>query len=84
MYKTIGAILASVTAATLACSWAQAMPTAAGRIPPAAPGVTLVWDNCGHGYHRNYRGRCVSNYGRSSGCPYGMHLGWHVHRCVPN
>jgi hypothetical protein len=43
-----------------------------------------AWENCGHGYHRNYDGRCVSNYGRSSGCPYGYHLGWNVRRCVPN
>jgi hypothetical protein len=43
-----------------------------------------AWDNCGHGLHRNYWGRCVSNWGRTSGCPYGYHLGWNVHRCVPN
>jgi hypothetical protein len=84
MYKAIGGILASAIVAALACSCAQAMPTAPARITPAGPGVTLVWGNCGHGYHRNYRGRCVSNYGRTSGCPYGMHLGWNVHRCVPN
>ncbi|MGO9547205.1 MAG: GCG_CRPN prefix-to-repeats domain-containing protein [Rhodomicrobium sp.] len=41
-----------------------------------------AWDNCGHGAHRNYWGRCVSNYGRTSGCPRGYHLGWNVHRCV--
>jgi hypothetical protein len=44
----------------------------------------LAWDNCGHGAHRNYAGYCVSNYGRSSGCPYGYHLGWNVRECVPN
>jgi hypothetical protein len=44
----------------------------------------LAWDNCGHGFHRNYSGVCVSNYGRSSGCPAGYHLGWNVHGCVPN
>jgi hypothetical protein len=44
----------------------------------------LAWDNCGHGFHRNYSGYCVSNYGRTSGCPYGYHLGWNVHACVPN
>jgi hypothetical protein len=44
----------------------------------------LAWDNCGHGFHRNYSGVCVSNYGRSSGCPSGYHLGWNVHGCVPN
>lgn len=43
----------------------------------------LAWDNCGHGRHRNPNGVCVSNYGRNSGCPYGYHLGWNVHRCVP-
>jgi hypothetical protein len=43
-----------------------------------------AWDNCGHGEHRNYAGICVSNYGQSSGCPYGYHLGWNVHACVPN
>jgi hypothetical protein len=43
----------------------------------------LAWDNCGHGLHRTY-GHCVSNYGRHSGCPYGYHLGWNVHACVPN
>jgi hypothetical protein len=44
----------------------------------------MAWDNCGHGLHRNFSGICVSNYGRSSGCPYGYHLGWNVHACVPN
>jgi hypothetical protein len=44
----------------------------------------LAWDDCGHGLHRNYYGVCVSNYGRSSGCPWGYHLGWNVHACVPN
>jgi hypothetical protein len=44
----------------------------------------LAWENCGHGYHRNYAGYCVSNYGRTSGCPYGSHLGWNVRQCVPN
>jgi hypothetical protein len=43
-----------------------------------------AWDNCGHGYHRNNWGHCVSNYGRSSGCPRGYHLGWNVQHCVPN
>ncbi len=43
-----------------------------------------AWDNCGHGAHRNYEGYCVSNYGWTSGCPRGYHLGWNVHRCVPN
>jgi hypothetical protein len=43
-----------------------------------------AWDNCGHGRHRNGAGYCVSNYGRSSGCPYGYHMGWNVHACVPN
>jgi hypothetical protein len=44
----------------------------------------LAWDDCGHGLHRNYYGVCVSNYGRTSGCPWGYHLGWNVHACVPN
>jgi hypothetical protein len=44
----------------------------------------FAWDNCGHGLHRNANGVCVSNYGRNSGCPYGQHLGWNVHACVPN
>ena len=44
----------------------------------------LAWDNCGHGAHRNFAGVCVSNYGRSSGCLYGYHMGWNVHACVPN
>ena len=44
----------------------------------------LAWGNCGHGMHRNPDRVCVSNYGRNSGCPYGYHLGWNVHRCVPN
>jgi hypothetical protein len=43
-----------------------------------------AWDNCGHGFHRNYNNHCVSNYGRTSGCPYGYHLGWNVRACVPN
>jgi hypothetical protein len=60
-----------------------------GLLSVVAIGVALLstsaqaWDNCGHGYHR-YGGRCVSNYGSTSGCPYGYHLGWNVHRCVPN
>jgi hypothetical protein len=44
----------------------------------------FAWDNCGHGLHRNYAGVCISNYGPGSGCPYGYHLGWNVHACVPN
>ncbi len=44
----------------------------------------MAWGNCGHGMHRNYSGYCVSNYGATSGCPYGYHLGWNVHACVPN
>jgi hypothetical protein len=44
----------------------------------------LAWDNCGHGLHRNAYGYCASNYGRASGCPWGYHLGWNVHACVPN
>ena len=43
-----------------------------------------AWDNCGHGLHRNGWGHCVSNYGRTSGCPYGYHMGWNVPVCVPN
>jgi hypothetical protein len=43
-----------------------------------------AWENCGHGFHRNYGGICVSNYGRTSGCPHGYHLGWNVRQCVPN
>jgi hypothetical protein len=43
-----------------------------------------AWDNCGHGFHRNYVGYCVSNYGRSSGCPWGYHLGWDVRACMPD
>ena len=44
----------------------------------------LAWDNCGHGLHRNCYGYCASNYSRASGCPWGYHLGWNVHTCVPN
>jgi hypothetical protein len=44
----------------------------------------LAWDSCGHGFHRNSYGYCVSNYGRTSGRPWGYHLGWNVHACVPN
>jgi hypothetical protein len=43
-----------------------------------------AWENCGHGFHRNYAGYCVSNYGPTSSCPYGFHLGWNVRQCVPN
>ncbi len=43
-----------------------------------------AWDSCGHGMHRNYAGYCVSNYGRTSGCLCGYHLGWNVRACVPN
>ena len=43
-----------------------------------------AWENCGHGFHRNYLGYCVSNYGRTSGCPVGYHLGLNVRACVPN
>lgn len=50
----------------------------------ALASTAQAWDNCGHGLHRNYWGRCVSNYGRSSGCPYGYHMGWNVHACIPN
>jgi hypothetical protein len=43
-----------------------------------------AWDNCGHGFHRNGWGHCVSNYGPTSGCPYGFHLGWNTRICRPN
>jgi hypothetical protein len=43
-----------------------------------------AWDNCGHGYHRNGAGYCVSNYGPTSGCGYGYHLGWNTRICRPN
>ena len=39
-----------------------------------------AWDNRGHGAYRNGWGRCVSNYGGSSGCPYGYHLGCRLGR----
>jgi hypothetical protein len=61
-----------------------------GLLSVSAMVVTLLsssaqaWDNCGHGAHRNYAGYCVSNYGPTSGCPYGYHLGWNVRECVPN
>jgi hypothetical protein len=85
MRKTLGLISASVTAAVLACSGAQAMPSAAASMRSAAPGVTLVWDNCGVGFHRNAGGRCISNFVHDSrGCPPGYHLGFQVHACVPN
>jgi hypothetical protein len=47
-------------------------------------GSALAWDNCGHGLHRNFTGFCVPNYGPTSGCPYGYHLGWNVRACVRN
>ena len=47
-------------------------------------GSAEAWDNCGHGFHRNYWGTCVSNYGPTSSCPPGYHLGWNVRRCHPN
>jgi hypothetical protein len=43
-----------------------------------------AWDNCGHGYHRDWRGLCQSNYGPTSGCRPGYHIGWDVHRCLPD
>ena len=43
-----------------------------------------AWDSCGRGLHRNFAGVCVSNFGPSSGCPYGYHMGWNVHACVHN
>jgi hypothetical protein len=58
--------------------------SAAALVAALISTTAQAWDNCGHGYHRNSWGRCVSNYGRTSGCPYGYHLGWNVHRCVPN
>jgi hypothetical protein len=82
--RKLGLLSASAVMATLLCTGAQAMPVDALSQRSATPGLTRVWDNCGHGYHRNYWGRCVSNYGRTSGCPYGYHLGWNVHACVPN
>jgi hypothetical protein len=44
----------------------------------------LAWDHCGFGFHRNGWNHCVPNWGRTSGCPYGYHLGWRIHACVPN
>jgi hypothetical protein len=61
-----------------------------GLVAASAMAATLLssnafaWDNCGHGAHRNYMGYCVSNYGRTSSCPYGYHLGWNIHACMPN
>ncbi len=43
-----------------------------------------AWDSCGHGAHRNGAGYCVSNYGPTSSCPPGYHLGWNVRACMPN
>jgi len=43
-----------------------------------------AWDSCGRGLHRNFAGVCVSNFGPTSGCPYGYHMGWNVHACVHN
>jgi len=82
--RTKVAFLSAAAVIAVLCTGAQAMPVDALSQRTSTPGLTRVWDNCGHGFHRNYWGRCVSNYGRSSGCPYGMHLGWNVHRCVPN
>ena len=56
----------------------------AALITALLPSNALTWDNRGHGAHRNYAGICVSNYGPTSGCPYGYHLGWNVHGYVPN
>jgi hypothetical protein len=44
----------------------------------------IAWGDCGHALHRNSYGYCVSNYGRTSGCPWGYHLGWNIHACIPN
>jgi len=84
MGKHFGLLSASAMVAALLCASSQALPISHSNIRSATPDVALVWENCGHGYHRNYSGRCVSNYGRTSGCPYGYHLGWNVRRCVPN
>jgi hypothetical protein len=86
MHKTFGLISASVIAGVLTCSGAQAMPSAAAAsIRAAVPGVTLVWDNCGVGFHRNVAGRCISNYVNDlRGCPPGYHLGYQVRTCVRN
>jgi hypothetical protein len=85
MYKALGLVSAAAVAAVLASHGAQAMPSAATSVRSAAPAVTLVWDNCGVGLHRNRWGRCISNYANDSrGCPPGFHLGYQVHRCIPN
>jgi len=85
MHKTLGLVFASAIAALFACSSTQAMPSTAASIRSAAPSVTLVWDNCGVGLHRNRWGRCISNYAHDSrGCPPGYHLGYRVHRCIHN
>jgi hypothetical protein len=85
MSKALGVTFASAFAVVLACSTAQAMPNAVAGLRAAPTGVTLVWDNCGVGYHRNRWGRCISNYAHDSrGCPPGYHLGYQVRRCIPN
>jgi hypothetical protein len=61
-----------------------ALLAASAMAATLASSSALAWDNCGHGFHRNFSGFCVSNYGAASGCPYGYHLGWNVHACVPN
>ena len=80
----LGLLSAAVLVTGLLSTTAQAMSIDSLAQRTSTPGLTRVWDNCGHGAHRNYWGRCVSNYGRTSGCPYGMHRGWNVNRCVPN
>lgn len=85
MHKTFGLVFASAIAAATFCSSTQALPVATSGIRSGTPNITLVWDNCGVGYHRNVYGQCVSNYLHDSrGCPPGYHLGYQVHRCVPN
>ncbi|HTR11933.1 MAG TPA: hypothetical protein VMI72_01450 [Roseiarcus sp.] len=54
------AVIASAVALLgLAAVPAQAMPF--GSVTGAHPGVTLVAQGCGPGWHRNYYGRCIPN-----------------------
>jgi hypothetical protein len=58
----------------LAAVPASAMPF--GSMAVSDPGVTLVAQGCGPGFHRGYYGRCIPN-------GYGYHYGYvapHVYR----
>lgn len=66
MFKTI-ASLSAAAMLTLAASAAQAMPPIGDISNASSPGITLVAEGCGAGFHRGPGGACRPNVGPGPG-----------------